>query len=95
MASSWNVRRHPILSASEPPVNEPTVAPANVELTTHPNANREHVSEQQNKTKSRKKSSLTQPKSEISTRSHPPFFDKQIQFTQVFWKFVKVCHQIP
>jgi len=47
MTSSWNVRRHPILSASEPPVNEPTVAPANVELTTHPKANREHVSEQQ------------------------------------------------
>jgi hypothetical protein len=38
MASSWNVRRRPILSANDPPVNEPTVAPANVELTTHPEA---------------------------------------------------------
>ncbi len=32
----WRPQRHPNLSAKAPPVNEPTAAPANVELTTHP-----------------------------------------------------------
>lgn len=32
----WNVRLRPKLSARAPPVKEPTVAPARVELTTHP-----------------------------------------------------------
>jgi hypothetical protein len=36
MASSWNVRVQPNLSARAPPVKEPIVAPANVELTTQP-----------------------------------------------------------
>lgn len=40
IAFSWNVRFRPILSAKEPPVKDPTVAPASVELTTHPGQKR-------------------------------------------------------
>ena len=36
MASSWKVRVQPNLSARTPPVKEPIVAPASVELTTQP-----------------------------------------------------------
>ncbi len=104
MASSWNVRRRPILSANDPPVNEPTVAPANVELTTHPEACRietfviSTAKKMRQNSKSSKHFSFPPAKPQLKdstktvcSRSENPFTtaDSSVQTLTLQWE--KVC----